>query len=350
MADLREFLLDRRHYLFNFRHHMAGMSAPASLFLKTAHHLRTSDILGVLTAERKLSESERVGAVGGCLAGGDQLVRCRHGIMDLADNLQHEIFRKRTHRRPVLDVGAELDLHIGIGNAVGVKHAVRVNIAVKMILVFSKLSVEVRRGSQHALVRRSGCDRPRIHQRNRRNLTVLELASLSVREVSCRVADAEGIVCRCVSCAEARAAECRLHNCTCLQNRSRTAVSDKLHVNRHGRRVYAQRKTVRADIASLEYVSRRTDILKATARTAGDDSLIYHESAVLYLVLQMIFHRAVKAYLRALLGLVQNIHKVRIQFFDRIGIAGMEGHSDHRADLGQIDLNHSVIVSNPSGL
>ena len=171
--------------------------------------------------------------------------------MDLTDNTQYQILRQCPHCGPVLDVGTKVDLRIRISHALGVKYAVCVNLGIKVILILAKLTVKIGCGSQHALVGSRCGDGSCIHECHGRNLAILELASLSVREVSGRMTDTERIVCRRVSCAKARSAECGLHHGTGLKDGRCTAVSDQLHVNRHGSGIYAQGKLVRTNVLTL---------------------------------------------------------------------------------------------------
>ena len=97
-------------------------------------------------------------------------------------------------------------------------------------------------------------------------------------------------------------------------------------------------------------VSGVTDILKAAACAAGDNSLIHQQLSVMNLVFQRKRNLAVQRYLRAFFHIVQDIHQVLIQFFNRIRVAGMEGHGDHRTDLVQLYHHHSVVISHSSGI
>ncbi len=159
--------------------------------------------------------------------------------MNLADYLENQVLRQRTHLRPVLDIGAKLYLHIRVSHALGVKDAVCINLAVEMIFILSDLPVKVRSRCQHSPIGSRSRNGTGIHQRNRRNLAVLELAALTVGEVPGGVADTESIVCRGITCTEAWSAESCLHDGACLHDGGGTAVSDQLHVYRHGSRIYA---------------------------------------------------------------------------------------------------------------
>ena len=100
---------------------------------------------------------------------------------------------------------------------------------------------------------------------------------------------------------------------------------------------------------SLQDIRRRADILKTASRTACNNPLIHIEFSVSYLILQGIFHRAVKAYRRPLLHFMEDILQIGIHFFNSIRIAGMERHGDHRFYRRQIHADHAVIIRRLSG-
>ncbi len=210
-----------------------------------------SHIFRIFSGQCKLCKSQRIRTVGRSLPGRDQFVRRRHRIMNLRHHTQHQILRQCTHLRPVLDIRSKLDLHGFVRHAFGIKYSVGINIAVKMIFIFSDLSVKVRRRRQNAFIRRRSRDGTGIHQRHRRDLAALQLGALPVREVSRGVTDTERIVCRRIARAEAGPAECRFHHSAGLQNIRCLPVSDQFHINGHGCRIYAERKALRSDIAAL---------------------------------------------------------------------------------------------------
>ena len=230
---------------------LAGMLAGHSCLLSLLDVLCKAHVSGILTAQGELSQSQRIGTIGRGLARRDQLVGRRHGIMDLADNAEHQVLRQRAHCRPVLDVRTKVDLCVRICHALGIKYAVRVNLGIEMIFVLAELTVEIGRRRQHALVCSRCRDGSCIHEGHGRDLTVLKLASLSVREVSGGVTDGECIVCRRVAGAKARSAEGRLHHGARLKDRCGAAVSDQLHVNRHGSGIDTQGELIRADVLAL---------------------------------------------------------------------------------------------------
>ena len=214
-----------------------------------------------------------------------------------------------------------------------VEDSVRINIFIEMIFLPFVLYIQVCGRSQVSLVRCCRCDRTCIHQRYGRDLSALQLASLTVREVSRSMADGERIVRRSVPCAEARSAECGLHNSSCLKEISYRTVFHKFHVNRHTCGVNAECKFICSDISSFDDVRSRADILKSAAGTSRDDALIHIEPAVPDLPLERIIHRAVQADKRFLLHIMENIRKIFIHLVNGINIARMERHRDHRFDL-----------------
>ncbi len=196
-------------------------------------------IIRILSGQRKFRKSKRVGTVGRSLSGGNQLVRRGDRIVNLRHHPQNQIFRQCPHNRPVLDVRAKLNLHTLIRHALGIKDAVFVNISVKMIFIVADLSIKFGSRRKHTFVCRRRRNGSGIHERHGRNLTVLQLRALPVGEVSCGMPDAERIVCRRITRAEAWPAKCRFQHGACLQDCRRTAVFNQFHVNRHGCRIYA---------------------------------------------------------------------------------------------------------------
>ena len=126
------------------------------------------------------------------------------------------------------------------------------------------------------------------------------------------MADGECIVSRRVSCTEAWPAECGLYNGSCCHQVSDCTVFHQFHIDWRACRIYTEGEFIRADIVPLYNVRCRADIFKASACTAGDQSLVYVESSVPDLALQGIVHCASKAYGSFLLYIMKNIGKVCI--------------------------------------
>ncbi len=105
---------DRLHHApcgFEFRKLLHGTYLLLPRKLRGLDLLCEPHIVRILARERELCQSQRIRTVGGRFPGGDQLVCRCHRIMDLRDDFQHQVVCECDHRRPVLDVRAELDLH-----------------------------------------------------------------------------------------------------------------------------------------------------------------------------------------------------------------------------------------------
>ncbi len=92
-------------------------------------------------------------------------------------------------------------------------------------------------------------------------------------------------------------------------------------------------------------IRRIAYILKAAARAARNHTLLHIQSSVPDLVAQPVFNLVVvKTDKCLLLHLGQNILQVRVQLVDRISVARVERHGDHRADFREIDADHTVVI------
>ena len=152
--------------------------------------------------------------------------------MDLGYYLENEVLRKCFHLRPVLDVRSELDLCVGICNALGIENSVLIDLIVECVSVVVKLARKCCSGCENALVCSCCGDGSCVHECNGRDLAALNLGAFSVREVSCGVTDGECIVCRCIARTEARSAECCLKDSACLKESCCNAVLNEFHVDR----------------------------------------------------------------------------------------------------------------------
>lgn len=140
----------------------------------------------------------------GCLSGRNQLVRRGHRIVNLRNNFQHKILRKRAHSRPVLDIWSKLDLYVRICHTLAVKYTIFINGLIKEVFRLAVVYINIGSCGKESLIC-SGCsDRTRIHQCYGSNLSVLYLRALTVREVTCRMTDGKCIICRCISGTKAR--------------------------------------------------------------------------------------------------------------------------------------------------
>ena len=197
----------------------------------------------------------------------------------------------------------------------------------------SVLSGKFCRRCQETFVCGCRCDGTGIHKSHRRNLTILNLGSFTIREVSCRVTDTKRIVRRCIACAKARTTECCFYNCTSLKQICQNTILRKFHINRCTCRIYTQSKLVISDACTAQDICRITDIFKSTTGTSGNDSLIYIQLAIDYFIFQCEVYFTVQTYQRTFFYIVKHIFQVCIYFINRICIAWMERHCDHRSDL-----------------
>ena len=324
----------------NFSHALSCLTG----FLRFLHFFCKSYISRIFSGKCKLSQPKRIGTVRGCLSGWDQLICGGYGIVDLGYYLQHQVFRKLTHCRPVFDVRAEFDLYGWICHTLAVKYAVLINTAVEEIFWFSELSIDVRGRCEIALVCCCRRDGTCIHQRYGSDLSALEFGAFAVREVSGRVADTECIICRCISCTEARTAKCRFYDCSALDQGSEAPIFCQLHIDRRTCRINTQGKLIGTNKFIFQNICCVTNIFKSTAGTSGNDTLINIQPAIAHFIFQSKIYCAVKAYCSTFFYIIKDIHQVFIQLFNGIRITWVERHGDHRLHCAQIHFYHSVII------
>ena len=90
-------------------------------------------IVGVLAGQRKFRQPQRVGTEGRCFAGGDQFIRRRHRVGDVADHLDQQVLAQRRLGGPVLDVGTKAQGVVRLRLAPAVVDALFVHGSVKMV-------------------------------------------------------------------------------------------------------------------------------------------------------------------------------------------------------------------------
>ena len=125
-----------------------------------------------------------------------------------------------------------------------------------------------------------------IHQCYGCDLSALQLASFTVREVSGRVSDGECIIGRCISCAETWSTECGLHDRSCFHQCRNCSIFHKFHVNWCTCRVNTECKFIRTNIFSFDDICCSADIFKTAARASCNNTLIYIELSVYHFALQ----------------------------------------------------------------
>ena len=160
--------------------------------------------------------------------------------------------------------------------------------------------------------------------------------------------DRERVVGRRISRAEARSAESRLNNCSCLKQIRKYAVFHKFHVNRHGCRINIQGEPVVTDALIAQYVSCITNIFKSAARTSCDDTLVDHYFPVYELAHKIYMNLVAERHLRAFFCLMKDVCRVGKDFVDCVCAARMIRHSDHRLDLGKVYLHQRIIICHGS--
>ena len=136
--------------------------------------------------------------------------------MNFRNYFQYQIIGQCTHFRPVFDIWTKLNFCVRVCYTLAVKDSVFINCLIKEITRFRIFYIKIRCGSQVPLICCSCCNGTCIHQSNRRNLTILNLRTFTIREVSGRVTNTKRIVCRCISSSKARTAKRCFYNCTRL--------------------------------------------------------------------------------------------------------------------------------------
>ena len=253
--------------------------------------------------------------------------------MDLGYYFQNQILCQCRHFRPVFDVWSKLDLNGRICHTFAVKDTILINCLVKEVFLSCIFSGILFCGSQEAFVCCCCCNRSGIHKCNGRNLTVLDLGSLSVREVSGSMADTESIVGRCISCTETWSTKCGFNYSTCSKELCQDTIFCKFHINRRTCRINTESESICSNAGSTKDISCCTDILKSATCTSCDDSLLYIKFAIYYFVFKGIWYFTIQADLSFLFYVIQNIIKVGFQFIDGVSIAWMERHCDHWFDF-----------------
>ena len=316
------------------------------------------DLLGaahvgrVATAERKLGQTQRVGAEGARLARGNELVGRSDRVHDLGAHLEQDVVAERLHRGPRLDVGA-LDQLVGrLSLAKAPVHALLVRRVVKGVLagLVPNLLGQVGRRRQDAAVgsrRRNGAG---VHQGHGAQLTVARLGTLAIGEVARGVADRKAVVGRRVAGAEARAAECRAHNRAGLHEVVDVAAACKLECHGLARGIDRQRELAAAGVSALEHASSLDHGVVVAARAAGDNALLHVQLAIDDLVEQAKVRLALADLGGLELHLVKDVLEVLVELVNLEAVGRMERQRDHGLDARQIDLDAAVVVGNIGGL
>ena len=307
-------------------------------------------IFRATAAQRELTELERVGTIAGGLARRDELVGGGHRVVDDGGEFQEHVLLHRIHRGPVLDVRAVAELLGEVGLAVAVVDAALVDAVVEGVRLVGVFVLDVRRGGEHAAVRRGGGDGAGVHQGNEGDLSLARLGTFTVREVAGGVADGEAVVGGHVAGAEARAAEGGLDDHAGLEEFLGDVVAGRGEVHRGGLRVAAHREVVIADVLALEDGRSLGEVVVGTAGAAGDEGLVGDDLAVLDLGHEVHLDLVAEALAGVFLDLLEDAFRIGLELVDRVGVRRVEREGDHALLGAQVDADHAVVVRDLAGL
>ena len=326
---------------------LLGHLAPLPGFLHGADGLAPAHVLGHPAGKGKFTQADGVGAVGGRLAGGNELVGGGDGVVNHGAELHQKIVLELRHLRPVLDVGAVAQLGRGIGLAEALVAALFIDRAVEVVghLLGGELFiVNVGGGGEDAAVSGSRRNGTGVHQGNRGNLAAGGLAALAVGEVPGGMADGEGVVGRSVAGAKARAAEGGLHDAAGLHERGGDAVFGDGQGDGRGGGVDGHVKVAVADAAALQNGRCLADILIHAAGAADDDALLAVHLAVHDIMPEIQLHLAAQLLVAGLFHLGEDLLGVFLNLVDGVGDGGMEGQGDHGLHGTEVNGHDAVVV------
>ena len=307
--------------------------------------LGAGHIVRVAAGQCELRQLHGVGAVGGRLAGGDQLVGGGDLIPQDGGHLQKQIVGQGGDGRPLRDVGAILQRRVRLGMAEAPVHPLVVHGGIEPALCGSRLViVHVCRGGEHTVVPGGGGDGAGVHEDHAGQLPIAGLGALPVGEVAGGVADGQGVVGGHVARAEAGAAEAGLAHGARTQQAGGHTVFHQLQLHGDGGRVHGEVEIPAAHVAAVQNGGGRGDVVVQAAGTPGDDALLHPELAVLHLVGQVQLHLAAELGGGALLHLPEHVAGVGDQLPQRHRLGGVEGQRGHRLDGGEIQFDQSVVV------
>ena len=304
--------MDRSKYRFQLRKCFCRTFAILDSFFCYLYFFCTSHIRRIFSGQGKFCQSQRVGTEGRSFSGRNQLIGSGNRIVDLRYNFQDQILSQCRHLRPVFDVRSELNLHRRIRNTLTVEYSVLIDSSIKVIFRIAVCSRILSSRSQASFVCCSRRDRTGIHQGYGRDLSILDLRTFTVREVSCRMADTESIICRCITGAKTRTTECSFYDGTCLDESCQCSVLCKFHINRCTCRINTQCKCICSDTCAFQNICCCTDVLKSTTGTSCDNSLFHIQFSIAYLIFQCEINLSIQADLCFFLHVIQNIHQVCI--------------------------------------
>ena len=311
--------------------------------------LGPAHISGVLAGQGEFGQTQRIGAQGRGLAGGNQFVRGGDGVGNDGGHLEQQVFGQGTHARPVGDIGAELEFGFRFGLVVAIVHAAGVELRVKVIgqirLEAGFRPVKIGGRRELAAVGRRGGNGAGIHEGHGAGLPVAGLGAFAVGEVARGMADGKRAVRGRVTRAEAGTAEGILDDGTGCHEFCRSAVADKGEGLRFAGRVDGKGERAVAGALPVENGGGQHAVFKGAARTAGDDALIRPDAAVMNLGAQLQAFGGLAELLAGLfLHRAQQIVGVADEFRNGPGIAGMEGQGNHGLHGGKVDADQAIVA------
>ena len=194
-----------------------------------------------------------------------------------------------------------------------------------------------------------GRDGAGVHQAYSGKLSLGGLGAFAVWEIPGGVPQGKAVVCRHVSCAEARAAEARLQNCAAFQQGGRIAVFGQLQADGNAGGIYVQGEIACAAASAPQDVRRFGDVVKQAAGTARNHALIGPNAAVMDFIGEADVCFGITG-LGVGLHLRQNFRRVIQKFPNGPGVGRVEGQRDHRLHFGQVNFNVFVIPGKFAGM
>ena len=238
---------------------------------------------------------------------------------------------------------------VRFGSGPAVVDPLLIDAVVVVVLGVGVLHIQIGGSGQSAAVGGGSGDGTGVHQGNRGHLTLAGLGALPVGEVPGGVTDGELAVGGGVARAEAGTAEAFPQDRACGDQVVGTAVAHQLGQGGHGAGVDAEGEGAVAAAAAPQDIGGGADIVKGTARAAGDLALLHPDSAVVELG-DDVHLGALDLLVGVLLNQVQDVFGVLLKLVDGVGIGGVHGHGNGGLNGGEVNVHAAVVVSNVRGL
>ena len=333
--------VQRRQHRLQLRHRRTGGAG----CLQRLRGLGPRHIVRVTAGQGKLRQLQGVGAVGGCLAGGDQLVGGSDLVPQDGGHLHEKIVGQGGDSGPLGNIGAVFQGCVRLRPAEAEVDPAVVHRTIEPALHRrGRRVVHVGGGGEDAVVPRRGGDGAGIHEDHAGKLTVGGLGALPVGEVAGGVADGQPIVGGYIPRAEAGAAEAGLEQCAGGQQGLLDAVFHQLQIDGDGGRIHRQGEIAAAGVVAVQNGGGLGDVVVHTAGTPGDDALIHHQLAVYQLIRQMQARLTAELGGGALLHLPQVVAGIVEQLAERHRLGGVERQGRHRLHAVKVNGDHAVVV------